>query len=174
MYRTADDWICIACVGERVFARLAKALRLSAEIVAKWGVESQRAAHTDDLAVEIARCLASMTSAQANKVLREHDVPCEVPSREPGEPKLFWEDWALKSGLVVEQPQSIWGPIREIGLYMHLSDTPGQHKGPAPRLGQHTRELLRELGYSDERVAELAAKGAVYCESTGKTESTAA
>jgi len=167
LYRTSDDWICIACMGDKAFARLAKALRLPAEIVLKWGVENQRAANADELAVEIARCLAALTSAQAEKVLREHGVPCEVPRAEPGAPKLFWADWALASGLVVEQPQSMWGPIREIGLYMHLSDTPGQHKGPAPRLGQHTSELLHELGYSDERIAQLAAKRAVYCDGAG-------
>ena len=164
LYRTSDDWICIACIGDKAFGRLAEALRLSPEIVTKWGVEKQRAANADDLAAEIATSLASLTSAQADKLLREHGVPCQVPSHEPVEPKLFWEDWALECGLVVEQPDSIWGPIREIGLYMHLSDTPGQHKGPAPRLGQHTRELLRELGHSDERIAELVAKRAVYCD----------
>jgi crotonobetainyl-CoA:carnitine CoA-transferase CaiB-like acyl-CoA transferase len=76
-------------------------------------------------------------------------------------PKLFLEDWAMKQGLVVEQPDSLHGPIREIGLYVRLSDTPGQHKGPAPRMGQHTAEILRELGYTDERIAALCDAGAI-------------
>jgi crotonobetainyl-CoA:carnitine CoA-transferase CaiB-like acyl-CoA transferase len=165
LYRTSDDWICIACIGDTSFKRLAKALPLPEGIVAKWAVESLRYANADELASEIAAPLASMTSAQAKTLLREHGVPCEIPSKHPVEPKLFWEDWALASGLVVHQPQSMWGPVREIGLYMHLSDTPGEHKGPAPRLGQHTKELLGELGYSEQRIAELVAKRAVYCDS---------
>ena len=70
-------------------------------------------------------------------------------------PQLFFADWALEQGLVVVQPESLHGPIREIGRYVRLSDTPGQHKGPAPRPGQHTLEILRELGYPDERISAL-------------------
>ncbi len=168
LYRTSDGWICLACVGDRCFKRVAEALQLSAGIVSKWQVQEQRAAFADDLVAELTDRLAGLTSAAARKSLREHRVPCEIPSREPVEPKLFFEDWALESGLVVEQPESLWGPIREIGLYMHLSDTPGQHKGPAPRLGQHTRQILRELGHSEERIDELAAKRAVFCDSAVK------
>jgi crotonobetainyl-CoA:carnitine CoA-transferase CaiB-like acyl-CoA transferase len=168
LYRTSDDWICLACVGDKCFRRVAKALKLSDAIVSKWQAEEQRAVIVDDLVAELTERFAGLTSAAAKKLLREHQVPCEIPSKEPVEPKLFFEDWAMQSGLVVEQPASPWGPIREIGLYMHLSDTPGQHKGPAPRLGQHTREILRELGHSEERIDELAAKRAVFCDSAVK------
>jgi crotonobetainyl-CoA:carnitine CoA-transferase CaiB-like acyl-CoA transferase len=168
LYRTCDHWICIACVGEKAFQRLAKALNLSDVIVSKWQAEEQRAAVADDLVSELSERFAALTSARAAALLREQRVHCEIPSSEPVEPKLFFEDWALKSGLVVEQPTSMWGPIREIGLYMHLSETPGQHKGPAPRLGQHTREILRELGHSEARIDELAAKRAVFCDSPAK------
>ncbi|HUI60680.1 MAG TPA: CoA transferase, partial [Steroidobacteraceae bacterium] len=116
----------------------------------------------------IAASLAGMTSEQAKSLLRENRVPCEIPSKEPVEPKLFFEEWAQRSGLVVEQADSLWGPIREFGLYLHLSATPGQHKGPAPRLGQHTREILRELGHSDARIEELVAKQAVVCDAAAR------
>jgi crotonobetainyl-CoA:carnitine CoA-transferase CaiB-like acyl-CoA transferase len=168
LYQTSDDWICIACIGGRCFQRLASALRLSDATVSKWAIEEQRAANADELAAEIAGKLTKMTAARAKALLRENQVPCEIPSKEPQEPTLFWEDWARECGLVVEQPDSMWGPIREIGLYMHLSDTPGQHKGPAPRLGQHTKEILRKLGHSEERIGELTAKRAVFCDSASK------
>jgi crotonobetainyl-CoA:carnitine CoA-transferase CaiB-like acyl-CoA transferase len=168
LYRTADDWICIACIGNSCFQRLVRALRLPAAIVAKWTVEEQRDATSEELAAEIGERLAKLTAAQARSLLRENEVPCEIPSKEPMEPTLFWQDWARDCGLVVEQPDSLWGPIKEIGLYMHLSDTPGEHKGPAPRLGQHTQEILRELGHSDQRIAELVAQNAVFCDAASK------
>jgi crotonobetainyl-CoA:carnitine CoA-transferase CaiB-like acyl-CoA transferase len=164
LYRTADDWICLACVGDRCFKRFAQALNLPEDLVSRCSSESQRAAAADELVAAVTARLGSLSSAQAKSLLREHRVPCEIPSKEPVEPKLFFADWAKASGLVVEHPDSPWGPIREFGLYLHLSQTPGQHKGPAPRLGQHTREILRELGYSEERIAELAGKSAVFCD----------
>jgi crotonobetainyl-CoA:carnitine CoA-transferase CaiB-like acyl-CoA transferase len=163
LYRTTDHWICIACVGEHCFARLSRALALSSEMIAKWARVGEREQNSRALAEEIAARLAGMTSAQAKSLLRENKVPCEIPANEPMEPKLLLEDWARASGLVVDQADSPWGPISEFGLYMHLADTPGQHKGAAPRLGQHTQEILRELGYNDERIGQLSAQNAVYC-----------
>jgi crotonobetainyl-CoA:carnitine CoA-transferase CaiB-like acyl-CoA transferase len=163
LYRTTDHWICIACVGEHCFARLARALALSSEMIAKWARVGEREENSRALAEEIGARLAGMTSSQAKSLLRENKVPCEIPANEPMEPKLLLEDWARASGLVVDQADSPWGPISEFGLYMHLADTPGQHKGAAPRLGQHTKEILRELGYNDERIGQLSAQNAVYC-----------
>jgi crotonobetainyl-CoA:carnitine CoA-transferase CaiB-like acyl-CoA transferase len=42
-----------------------------------------------------------------------------------------------------------------------LSATPGKLRHPAPTLGQHTREVLGEIGYTAERIAALAADGVV-------------
>jgi formyl-CoA transferase len=61
-------------------------------------------------------------------------------------------------------------PDAEMGAYpMHhvvprLSDTPASIRTPAPALGQHNRELLREAGIDDARYAELVKAGVVYDE----------
>jgi crotonobetainyl-CoA:carnitine CoA-transferase CaiB-like acyl-CoA transferase len=154
LYRTSDDWICLACIGASAFARMTDALELS-ELTAE---------DPDHVAATLDRKFVTMTSAEAYDRLRGGRVPCEIPAKEPYVPKLFWEDWAVQSGQVFVQDDSMHGPIREVGLYMHLSDTPGQRKGAAARLGHHTAEVLRELGYSDERITALAAEKAVYCD----------
>ena len=166
LYRTSDGWICIACVGDRCFARLADAMALPAELVERCAAEAGRAEHGAALTDALSARFATMTAADAQSLLRRHRVPNEIPAAKPIVPTLFWEDWAIKTGRVFEHENSLHGHIREVGLYMRLSETPGRRRGPAPRLGQHTGEILKELGYAADRIDELAGKGAIFMDKT--------
>ena len=64
-------------------------------------------------------------------------------------------------GMVVELEHPEAGSTRALGCPIHFSKTPTQIERPAPRLGEHTREVLREYGYSDEAIDALAAEGVV-------------
>ena len=63
--------------------------------------------------------------------------------------------------MVVETEHPAAGRVSNIGIPVKLSETPGAFRHPAPALGEHTDEVLRELGVSDARAAELRASGAV-------------
>jgi crotonobetainyl-CoA:carnitine CoA-transferase CaiB-like acyl-CoA transferase len=52
------------------------------------------------------------------------------------------------------------GPTKAIGCPVHFSETPTAITRPAPLLGEHTRELLREAGYSDAEIAAMLESGA--------------
>ena len=64
--------------------------------------------------------------------------------------------------MVVEYPHPWWGLMREIGHILNFSETPGVIRGPSPQLGEHTREVLGEAGYSDTEVQAMVDKGAAY------------
>ena len=64
-------------------------------------------------------------------------------------------------GVIVEAPDEEAGSVLMHNVIPRLSETPGRLRHPAPALGQHTREVLREIGYSDDRIAALAAEGVV-------------
>jgi crotonobetainyl-CoA:carnitine CoA-transferase CaiB-like acyl-CoA transferase len=51
--------------------------------------------------------------------------------------------------------------VTSIGLPIKFSETPGSVQRAAPLLGQHTREVLREHGFSDAEVDQRAALGAI-------------
>ena len=56
---------------------------------------------------------------------------------------------------------SVVGRLGNIGIPIKLSETPGSFRRPAPTLGQHTDEVLGELGYADEEINSLRSEGAV-------------
>jgi crotonobetainyl-CoA:carnitine CoA-transferase CaiB-like acyl-CoA transferase len=65
--------------------------------------------------------------------------------------------------MVVEVEHASIGTTRALGFPVKFSRTPGKVERAAPLLGQHTREILVELGYSAAQVEQLAAEGAIAC-----------
>jgi crotonobetainyl-CoA:carnitine CoA-transferase CaiB-like acyl-CoA transferase len=62
--------------------------------------------------------------------------------------------------MVVELEHPRAGRTRALGLPVKLSRTPGKVSRPAPVLGQHTREVLAEFGFSAAEIEALVASGA--------------
>ncbi|KPK21644.1 MAG: hypothetical protein AMJ76_02115 [Dehalococcoidia bacterium SM23_28_1] len=63
--------------------------------------------------------------------------------------------------MVVELEHPAVGKVQQVGVGAKLSQTPGSVRSLAPSRGQHTEELLLELGYSQQQIEELRAEGAV-------------
>jgi crotonobetainyl-CoA:carnitine CoA-transferase CaiB-like acyl-CoA transferase len=62
--------------------------------------------------------------------------------------------------MVVEMEQPGLGPVRQLGVPVKMSRTPGDPTRPAPAFGEHTDEVLREVGYSEEEIAAMKESGA--------------
>jgi len=67
----------------------------------------------------------------------------------------------LARGMVVDLVHPQAGPTKAVGCPVHFSATPTAIKRPAPLLGEHTRELLREYGYDDGQIDRFVADGVV-------------
>ncbi|MET0749743.1 MAG: CoA transferase, partial [Solirubrobacterales bacterium] len=61
--------------------------------------------------------------------------------------------------MVVEWEQPELGPVRQLGVPVKLSRTPGGVHAPAPALGEHTREVLSAAGFDESEIDALLASG---------------
>ena len=75
--------------------------------------------------------------------------------------QVFADPHVQAREMAVEVNHPIAGPTRVLGIPFKLSRTPGAVRRPAPTLGQHTDEVLRELGYDEATIGDLRARKAV-------------
>ena len=69
--------------------------------------------------------------------------------------KIFADPQVLHREMMKELDHTKAGKIKVTGIPVKLSDTPGEIKTPPPFLGEHTKEVLEELGYSDQDLEKL-------------------
>lgn len=85
--------------------------------------------------------------------LRAADIPCAAS----GTVEEYLNDpQVIANDMVIETEQPGIGLVRQMGIPIRLHDNPGEIKGPAPELGEHTTEILSNLGYTAEEITKLA------------------
>ena len=150
-YEAADGYITMGALEPQFWARFC------AGVDRPDLVERQFERNGSDAWAEIAEIFRARTRAEWKAFNDEHDAMIE--------PVLDLDE-ALDSELVaaremvVEWEQPALGPVRQLGIPVKLSRTPGTVHAPAPALGEHTEEVLRDAGFSDHEVADLLQAGA--------------
>lgn len=82
-----------------------------------------------------------------------------IPSGPIYNMKEVWDDEQVKSrnmDVRIDHPKQ--KNSRNIGVAVKLGRTPGKIKSPAPLYGEHSKKILKELGYSEEKISDLAEK----------------
>ena len=156
-FKTKDGWILIATVGQPLFERWANLMGEKEWLEdERFCDDLSRGNYSEIISKRMSKWCAERTSKEAIEELDKARIPV-------GE--------VLKANQVVNEPH-----IAARGLFqkvpypktkdsvpivvspLELSENPGEIKTRAPLLGEHTNQILEELGYSDEEITNLRDK----------------
>jgi crotonobetainyl-CoA:carnitine CoA-transferase CaiB-like acyl-CoA transferase len=150
LYETRDGWIFLAVPDDPGFARLCDAI----------GRPELRREHDVELARELEALFAARDAREWERALTAVGVACvEVPA-DLHAGHVFDAPWAEELGFVEDTAATGLGPYRRYGRVVRTDRDLGPI-GPADRAGAQTRSILTELGYDDEQVESLLARGVV-------------
>jgi crotonobetainyl-CoA:carnitine CoA-transferase CaiB-like acyl-CoA transferase len=119
---------------------------------------ADRLANRAALIDEIERTTAKEPRAHWLTRIEAAGVPCGPINTYP---EALADPHALARGMVVDLVHPGAGDIKALGIPVKLSETPGAVDRPAPLVGEHTAELLRELGYDAAAQRRLRDAGVV-------------
>ncbi len=157
-HRTADGYVCLLLYTEshweRFFALAGQTQTYRAD--PRLSEPRVRAAHYDEAYEAVAAILATRTTAAWLQALGAADLPV-MPLGDVE--TLLADPHLLASGFVELETHPTEGRIRSLGIPVaHGAFPPPPHR-PAPRLGEQSREVLREAGYDDAEIDALIAGG---------------
>jgi crotonobetainyl-CoA:carnitine CoA-transferase CaiB-like acyl-CoA transferase len=163
LYETQDGWIQIAAFRDDDFAALCRALAIEElRDDGRFATMRSRHEHGGALAAVIERCFRTRTAVSWSLALDDAGVPNEIPFDAKGGELALYDADNVACGLTEEYEHPVLGTLRQFGRLIDFSETPGHIAGPPPLVGQHTREILRWLGYDDIRIDALREAGVVY------------
>ncbi|HEY0206721.1 MAG TPA: CaiB/BaiF CoA-transferase family protein [Acetobacteraceae bacterium] len=158
VFATTDGYVNIATSGNAIWARLAAALGLEALVDdLRFDTGGARQRNRDELNRLIEDVTRTRSSAGWVEALEAAGVPCgPVYSMD----QVFADPQVRHLGMAPKVPHPELGEVALVGQAIKLSRTPAELRTATAALGQHTEDVLRELGYSAGEIAAMRAEGA--------------
>jgi crotonobetainyl-CoA:carnitine CoA-transferase CaiB-like acyl-CoA transferase len=157
IYQTADDYISAAVQTDREWAALTRALDRAAWLDdPRFKTPALRQKHINERLAMIQQVLLTRPAAEWLERLTAEGVPCApVLSRS----RMIQHPQVIANGIVVETEHHQAGRLRQARPAARFTATPTGIRRGGPALGEHTAEILAELGYSDAEIAALRPTG---------------
>jgi formyl-CoA transferase/CoA:oxalate CoA-transferase len=158
-FETKSEYIILAVANEKLWRTFCEAI--NHEDLAenpKYRTNKDRVKNRDELISLIQDILFERTAEDWLHVLNDKGVPAGPIYTFD---QLFSDPHVLHRGMVQEIVHPTAGVIKLPGIPVKLSETPGSIEHPPPLLGEHTRDILTSLGYTDSTIKTLKEKGVI-------------
>jgi len=157
VYKARDGWMNIAVFGSKIWERFCDILGAPEWVTdPRYHDKPSRSVNRDSLNAEINRRLASQDCAYWVQRFNEGGVACGLINNVRD---ALNEEQVQHLGMVKEVVSAHHGPQRLVGQPMQLARTPSTIARAAPKRGEHSTEILRELGLGDAELDALKAQG---------------
>jgi crotonobetainyl-CoA:carnitine CoA-transferase CaiB-like acyl-CoA transferase len=160
VFRTKDGWIIAYAIGNPMFARWAKLMGDDHWLTdARFRDDKARGDHGELISKRMAEWTAVRTTAEALAALDA----ARIPAGPLYSPQQALHDAHVRAAGLLQDTDypGLPRPAPLAPMPVDLSETPGRFRHRAPTLGEHTDEILTELGYRPEELHELRAKGVI-------------
>jgi crotonobetainyl-CoA:carnitine CoA-transferase CaiB-like acyl-CoA transferase len=155
-FKTKNGYMNIAAGNQAMWERFAKALGLAHLVEDKrFLTVADRVVNRPELTPLLEEKLVEKTSKEWEKILDEAGV-ANGPILHVDE--VFQDPQVIHQEMLLEQNHPTIGKIKTIGFPTKLSRTPATLRLSPPLMGEHTEEVLAELGYSGEEIKQFSDK----------------
>ena len=159
-FRTRDGWIVATVIGEPMFRRWAQMIGEEHWLSDPRFADDQ--ARGDNGAVISERMSRWCAERSCEETLAELEK-ASIVAGQVYSPQQALEDAHIRAAHLLEERDypGLAGTVPLAPMPIELSETPGTYRRPAPRLGEHTDEILASLGYDTAEIAALHAEKVV-------------
>ena len=158
-FETKDGYVIFAVGNQRLWENFVKVLeREDLNDDPRFADMKSRNQHPGELKAILEEITRRKTTEEWVGVMEKAGVPC---GRIRTLDQVLTDPHVDVREMVVERDHPKAGPIKLIGVPTKLSLTPGDVTMPPPTLGQHTMEILKELGYTEGQIKEMEKKGII-------------
>jgi len=157
LFKTQDSWIAVGGVGEVRWSSFCKVMDMEQlQNDARFATAQARGEHMAELISIVDQQFLTKTTAEWLQLLGEADGivgPINTYAELVKDPQVIENEYVQE----IDYPG--YGPVKVVGIPVNLHKTPGKIRGAPAAHGENTGDILLELGYSKEEIAQLEAEG---------------